>query len=650
MLSDTPSLRRIHIGNISPKLAQNAESFTARLGKFGSVKSELDIRSKPVNDFHYGFIDMEISDEQFKKLKSSLNGILFMGLKLTVDLAKDDYQTRWLQDSKRADSMKFQREQRERISHARDLRIKESKTKYAVNSITGELISHSLYIGANNSSAGYTKSAHTPNNLSGNTKHKPPTHDLKGEDSYGAKSFSKQVHHQQFSNTSGHSEVIQGCHRSTPRPLNPAKDHQTLRILVNNDLKQFKAFKTKLWGVDQTKTSKDLTYRYANGVWKSGDEHIVERVAPKQSRVMINDPVINGPSAVECGIDGDGAMAYGKDNASANAEESDEDENLKHEREKNSAIVASLFSNHDFDKAVEIEDDIGIDKGDITYDSKGRRTVKRYDYETAGVVDAPSDVSDAESFDYSTVKSTIEKFKESSERPPEARYYDEDDEGNDLDMDELSKKYTTEAINDDYNVEHGIEVDHTKVEENKGLNEEDSEEELVPSFGEKATPVNDTETLRGLFNPGQVQQKDNEETSTGFKLALSEEDDIDYEKEDINAAQQEELLQQIKSKQQEQEHIEMKALKAARFGLFWHHFDSPFLQTQSQLNKVGTFEENAKLPGEEDGNLADNNDDNDESPYEKWFWEKRGELSRECKRRKRDVSRIFKKKASKATV
>lgn len=650
MLSESPSLRRIHIGNISPKLAQNVLSFTTRLAKFGTIKSDLDIRSKPVNDFHYGFIDMEITEEQFKKLKSSLNGILFMGLKLTVDLAKDNYQTRWLQDSRRADNMKFQREQRERISSARDLRIQEANTKYPVNSITGELIGYSLYIGANNSSVGYSKSAHTLNNLSGNTKHKPPPHDLKGDDSYGAKSATKQVYQQQYSKISGHSEVIRGCHRSTARPHNPAKDHQTLRILVNGDLKQFKAFKSKLWGVDQSKTAKDLTFKYLNGVWKSGDEHVVERVTRKLHRVVIIDPILNGPSQVECGINGDGAVSYGKDTADAIVEDGDEDEDLKQEREKNSSIMASLFRSHDFDKPVEVEEETGIDKTDITFDSKGRRTVKRYDYEAVGVVDAPSDVSDAESFDYSTVQSTIEKYKENTERPPEERYYDEDDEGNDLDMDELSKKYTTEAINEGYNVEHGIEVEQSKAPEADDAGEVDSEEEFMPSFGQTSAPINDTETLRSLFNPGEVQQKDNKEPSSGFKLALSEEDDIDYEKEDINAAQQEELLQQIKEKQQEQAHIEMKALKASQFGLFWHHFDSPFLQTQSQLNKIGAFEDNTRLPGEEEGDLAGNGDDSEESPYEKWFWEKRGELSRECKRRKRDVSRIFKKKASKATV
>ena len=35
-----------------------------------------------------------------------------------------------------------------------------------------------------------------------------------------------------------------------------------------------------------------------------------------------------------------------------------------------------------------------------------------------------------------------------------------------------------------------------------------------------------------------------------------------------------------------------------------------------------------------------------ETEYEKWFWSVRGEFSRECKRRKRDLMRIMRKKRS----
>ena len=131
-----------------------------------------------------------------------------------------------------------------------------------------------------------------------------------------------------------------------------------------------------------------------------------------------------------------------------------------------------------------------------------------------------------------------------------------------------------------------------------------------------------------------------------FKLALSEEDeDIDDEKE-VDLSQQKELLDKIKSKQQ-QEAEEILTLRAKKYGLFWSHSDSPFLQSQSQLNKVSGSKDLVKLPGEAESLISNAEG---ESPYEQWFWKMRGEFSRECKRRKRDVLRIFKKKTTKNPV
>lgn len=50
------------------------------------------------------------------------------------------------------------------------------------------------------------------------------------------------------------------------------------------------------------------------------------------------------------------------------------------------------------------------------------------------------------------------------------QYYDEDDEGNDIEMDEFTEKFTTEAIKDKYDEEH---------------DQQDSseEEEFIPTFG-----------------------------------------------------------------------------------------------------------------------------------------------------------------------
>lgn len=602
------TVKRIHIGNISPKLAENVELFTKRLEKFGSLESTLELHTKPVNDFYFGFINIKQTDKDFEKLKASLNGILFMGKKLTISLSKPNFKENWLADSKRPDSKKMERVNRDRIARAREERILESRTLLSQNKLTGGLV-HSTYIGPNNSGYGFAKSCHVYNNNEANTKNKAPSSSLKGLDSYGSLTSSSKISTNQYSNSSGGSEVIKGRHRITPRPnIYFLKKQQTLRININGELKTLKCYKTKLWGLEKNKTSKDLTYKFQNGVWKSGDDHIIERVNKNKLSSFDLEVKSSDPKDPD-----------------------EEDESSKQERMKNNSILASLFNKYDFDKPLDIEEDNGIDSKDISYDSKGRRTVKTYDYEMEGDLLNEESDSDA-SFDYNQ----IQAYKESHERPKDEVYFDEEDEGNDLDLDNLGQQYTTEAINNKYNEDHGFEVVLKPDQDN-------SKDEFIPSFGNQPENVNNTETLRSLFNPGQQEKPE----ATGFKLSLDD-DDIDESNNILNEEEQSKLLEQIKEKQKEQQTNELMSMKnAKKKGLFWPHFDSPFLQTQSQLNRIGNANEMVKLPGE-DENLAQDNDE--ESAYEKWFWSKRGELMRECRRRKRDVNRIFKKKHTKAIL
>lgn len=634
------SVRRLHIGNISPKLVENIPSFETRLQRFGKLHSSLELHTKPVNDFYFAFINIELDDKSYDQLKKAFNGVLYMGRKLTVSLAKSDYTEAWKSDVKRPDSKKNDRIKRDNIAKARELRIKEASTAYAANSINGNLVLNNSSLGG-----GYSLSSHVFNDVAGNTKNKAVQHDLKGSKSYGSLTKPLGPYNQKYSHLSGRGEVIKGRHRISSRPhIYFLKKQQTIRININGELKQLKFYKTKLWGLEKNKTSNDLTWKYSNGVWKSGDDHIIERIAPKTDR---------------CGISGADALRYGNPNTDEPVEENEEEEeSISHEQSKNTNILASLFHSYDFDKPVEIEEDIGIDASDITYDSKGRRTVKRFDYEIQGAVDNEENgVGSEDSFDYEAIKS----YTQSVERPQEEVYYDELDEGNEIDLDELGRQYTTEAISNRYDKEHeevekeAVDEEHEEVVERKHESKEqdsievendESEKEFIPTFGKTEPLVNDTETLRSLFNPNQTSE-------SGFKLALDE-DDIEDTTNIPTQQQQQELLNQIQLKQQKEQEQTLPSASASKFGLFWAHFDSPFLQTQSQLNKIGNVDELPHLPGEEDGiNIHGINkmiSNNEETPYEQWFWSKRGELMRECKRRKRDVNRIFKKKNTKAIL
>ncbi|RCK57377.1 60S ribosome subunit biogenesis protein NOP8 [Candida viswanathii] len=257
-----------------------------------------------------------------------------------------------------------------------------------------------------------------------------------------------------------------------------------------------------------------------------------------------------------------------------------------------------MFSTFDFDKPVEI-DDVKDDDDDIEVDSKGRKKAKHYDFEIEGKISDDEEESETvEKIDVESANQIIHDYT-TNERPAKEQYYDEDDEGNDIEMDEFTEKFTTEAIKDKYDEEHQPDEE-----------ESSSEEEFMPTFGAPKPAVNDTETLH------------------------EDDEDLDTEKQ-IDAAKQEQLFQEIQRQKQD----EIILAKQQKYGLFWPHFDSPFLSTQSQLSKLGN--EKIVLPGEQEGG-----DDEGESAYEKWFWSMRGEILRECKRRKRDVLRSLRKKSN----
>lgn len=581
---------RIHIGNISQRLHDNKESFEARIAKYGTITKPLELFSKPIGDHYFGFVTMDIEPARFEQLKKSLNGVLYMGMKLSVDRAKPDYAERSALDNSRPDALKSERLNRERIARARDERIKDANTRYQQNSVTGEIVPRNT-VSSTNASLGYRLSAHTHNNASGNTKNSAPTTDLVGPKSYSTDTTPKRA----FFNTAGAGEVIRGRMRKTPRPAaHFIKRQQTMRILVNGELRTFKSYKTKLWGIEKNKTVKDLTWKY-DGVWRSGDNHVVERVT-------------------RCGISGRQAAEYGKDIESTEAEDPEFSDDLR----KNQSVLAGLLDKYDFDKPMELDDANDGDDEVIT-DHKGRRTVIRYDYEGEG-----GEVQDdVHHYDEHKAEEIINRNAENLVRPTEEVYYDEDDEGNELDMDAIGRAYTTEALNERYKDEHR---DETKEENEKQEDKEEEKEdnsdhdtEFVPTFGS----LNNTETLRSLFNP---------ETQTGFKLALSDEDE-DVEVED-NEEEQKQLLAQIQQKLRE-DHLRLQSHK---YGLFWSHFESPFLQTQTQLSKVGAVGEAIKLPEIEVTSGRDN------TGYEEWFYSVRGEVTAECKKKRKDAVRLMRKK------
>ncbi|CCF56299.1 hypothetical protein KAFR_0A08650 [Kazachstania africana CBS 2517] len=154
--------------------------------------------------------------------------------------------------------------------------------------------------------------------------------------------------------------------------------------------------------------------------------------------------------------------------------------------------------------------------------------------------------------------------------------------------------------------------------------EEGGEDEPMPTFGFsnaettqiKESTTSNTETLRSLFNPEQI-----DTTAASFKLMDEKNDDID-ESKTIPETQIADIMER------EPEAIRENNPESKNH-LFFPHFNSPFLVGQTQLSKIKRT----------NNNILDN--------WEDEFWENRGIWMKEMKNKKRDALRQIRKRKAK---
>ncbi|AAS54887.2 AGR397Cp [Eremothecium gossypii ATCC 10895] len=155
--------------------------------------------------------------------------------------------------------------------------------------------------------------------------------------------------------------------------------------------------------------------------------------------------------------------------------------------------------------------------------------------------------------------------------------------------------------------------------------EVESEEEFIPKFVQEEQPaatqgtISNTETLRGLFE-GQSQEE------SAFKLIEVSDDDINY---DVDVAVADAVEAPAAAEQVQVLPTELP--KGRQLGLFFPHFESPFLVAQTQLNKIRT-------PAEASNRFAG---------WEDMFWENRAVWTREQKLRHREALRQSRKRNQK---
>lgn len=455
------SVKRLFIGNMTPALVLEIDDFVSRLSKFGEIKSELEIHFNEVRNTSFGYIDLEIDDKEYAKLKNSLNGVKYKGSKLVIDVAKESYQKEWQR-------------------HHDDKNLEEKKLDKILKQQW---------------------------------------------------EFFKKIENINKSFTD-RQEMIPGRLRKTPR-----KDikSMTFRVIINDTVKIIKPFKTKLWGYERNKKLRDLSYKFQNGVWKDGNDHVIERLSAiqlKQGNNVLRIEKINERD----------------ENLIINDEEEE-----KEEQDKNNKVLASILGNFNFDKELDYKEEID-EFGDSDYEYEGK------------VKD-----SDDEKIDQTVDLSAIEYVKEGE--------YNKDSK--------LTSKITYDSDDDDFNDDIYDKANmgfskHTPKEQEKEKEDEDepmedSEEEFIPTFGQSTEAtgsnlvsgtVSNTETLRGLFNPNDV---------SSFKL-IEEDDDIDSTKQIIQT--------DIKLPEFEINPIISKSRN--KKSLFFPHFESPFLVAQTQINKLNS--------------------------------------------------------------
>lgn len=378
--------------------------------------------------------------------------------------------------------------------------------------------------------------------------------------------------------------------------------NMTIRVEIRGRVRIIKCKKTKLWGIAKNRGIKDLTCRFIAGEWRDGAEHVIDRLTKK---VLI--------------FDNDGIKVQDYEPAEAVAEE------LVEEHGKTNKVLEGLLSKYNFDKPIEFEEDEEPTAGsdyefnknsdnedeeeevvDIKYEipekdcvKPSQETIVREYFEEhpellhQSGLPAPHGESDDEDDDefYKTLR-----IKYSGEEQEEQEEQDESQPNLEQEQEQVADDDHDDEFIPSFTSSSNAPVVEAAEEEEQA----DSDDEFIPSFGQAETSsnANTTEALRSLLNPIDGKPHRTEEIETFSQM------------EDIPIPE----FQHKKS-----------------LGLFFSHFESPFLVAQSQINKFAN---------------VDINDDG----WDKWFWDNRGELNREFRRRRRDTLKKNRKGQGKVSI
>lgn len=362
-------------------------------------------------------------------------------------------------------------------------------------------------------------------------------------------------------------DVIPGRMRTTPRKK---YKYMTFRIFIGDKKIMLKCHKKKLWGIVKDKKFDEMIWRYSNRKWLDGNGDVIESVDFQ-------------PIQTKTGISLIKKDDKDKQTTTATIGSTVEDDEEEAERQRNLDILEKMF-------------------GGATENFMPKASI-----DTRADDDVPIK-PESESEDTSSSDSDSSSDDDSSS-----------DSDSDSDNEDESEKNEWE---EDKHFKKVDQIESTKPKA-KITTEEDVEMEDVSTKKEiLKKPTNSTSTLRSLFNPTG--------DSGGFNLFGSNTDDIDEDMDneilkEIDEAEAAAKSQASKNGSDPYFALNLPKVNKVRKGLFFGHFESPFLASQSQVALLPTL-------------------DFDSEKWEEEFQEKRSSWSKKFKGRRKEALRQIEKK------
>lgn len=101
--AEKPKQIRLHIGAISPQLAESIGELEARFAKYGTVVSPIELHHREILNTYYGYLEFKTTPKEYIAMKKAFSKVKFKESVISIQTAKPDYKLRWTRDQARPD-------------------------------------------------------------------------------------------------------------------------------------------------------------------------------------------------------------------------------------------------------------------------------------------------------------------------------------------------------------------------------------------------------------------------------------------------------------------------------------------------------------------------------------------------------------------